>query len=222
MSAQADPAARAAARLLLALGRGQDDDRAAARRTGSRAHPVGLGDDPPAAAGRGRRARLLVHRPARLRRDGGAGRAVGACARVRQLLRHAAPADRRGARRRARHRRRSRLAGNPAAHAARSARISSLSLCCRRASPRSNSGCAPALRTAPPTVAARMAKSAEEMQPLARIRLCDRQRHGRGQRRRGPSHRHRRTAAPRPADSASPSSSTACARAERCGRERPG
>ncbi len=96
-------------------GRRQDDDHPPPARTRPEPVAVGLGDHPAAAARRDRRAGLPVHRPGPIRRDGRGRRIARTRHGVRQLLRHAAPADRGGARGRPRHRHRYRLAGHAAA-----------------------------------------------------------------------------------------------------------
>ena len=81
--------ARAAAGAVLALGRGQDH--AVAASAGGRcdlAH-VGLGHHAQAAAGRGRRAGLSLHRCRRVRAHEGGRRAARVGAGARQSLRHA-------------------------------------------------------------------------------------------------------------------------------------
>ena len=64
-------------------------------------------------------------------------------------------------------------------------------------------------------VAERMAKIGRRNEPLVGIRIRHRQPRHRGERRRGPGDRHRRSACAAADASASPISSTACARGER-------
>ena len=149
---------------VLALGGGQVDAVAAAAGVRSRGALLDLGDHPAAAARRAGGARLLLQEPPRVRGDGRGRRDARACRGLRQPLRHAARAGRGGDRARAGRALRRRLAGRPADPQLGAARRGGLDLHPAAVDRRAGEPAARrAARTAPPVVAARMAKSRDEI-----------------------------------------------------------